>query len=272
MKKIGVLYISTGKYTIFWEGFFQSAECFLLTSKDYEKHYFVFTDSESIQFEENSRVHKIYQEPLPWPYITLNRFQILNKVRSLLKEMDYIYFFNGNMLFVNKVGEEILPEVKKPLVLVKHPGFFNASRNEFTYEDNEKSTSFIPFDKGRYYFMGGLSGGTSEAYLEMVAILEKQVEIDTNNGIIAVWHDESHLNQYAIDNESKIKILDPTYGYAEDWDLPFEPKIMIRDKNKYGGHDYLRNESRFYKKYRSLCWVTKYKQHAYRKIRTFLGW
>ena len=28
-------------------------------------------------------------------------------------------------------------------------------------------------------------------------------------------------------------MLTPSYCYAEDWKLPFEPKILVRDKSKY---------------------------------------
>jgi hypothetical protein len=40
------------------------------------------------------------------------------------------------------------------------------------------------------------------------------------------------------------KILSPAYGYPEERKLPFQPKIVIRDKNKYGGHAFLRDEKR----------------------------
>ena len=45
MKKLGVLYVCTGKYDVFWDGFFESCEKYLT---GIEKKYFVFTDSERI--------------------------------------------------------------------------------------------------------------------------------------------------------------------------------------------------------------------------------
>ncbi len=46
MTKVAVLYIATGKYTVFWPEFYESAEKYLL--KDCEVHYFVFTDADDL--------------------------------------------------------------------------------------------------------------------------------------------------------------------------------------------------------------------------------
>ena len=244
-KKIAILYIGTGRYTIFWEGFYESSESYFLANAEYEKHYFVFTDAEHILGEESENIHRIYQKLLAWPYTTLDRFGIFKTIRGQLEEMDYIYFFNGNMLFLEAIDEEILPTVEKPLLMVQHPGFYEKSRKDFTYETNDKSLAYIPADEGEVYVMGGLNGGLAENYLELIDELGRRIEIDKTNDVIALWHDESHLNRYAIDFESSVKILDSSYGYPEGWDLSFSPKILIRDKNNYGGHDFLRNKKRF---------------------------
>ena len=248
MQKIGILYICTGKYKIFWKSFFESCEKYFLPDSEYEKYYFVFTDTDRIAYEELDRVNRIHQEPLKWPYITLLRFEIFSRAIAWYEEMDYLYFFNANMLFLEKIGEEILPSDGKELVFVKHPGFFNKSISEFTYERDPASRAFIAEGEGEAYFMGGLNGGFRSAYLEMVETLRKNVELDLDDGIVALWHDESHLNRYALDHSSIIKILEPAYGYPEGWKLPFRAKILIRDKNRYGGHGFLRNSLPWYKK------------------------
>lgn len=243
--KIAVLYICTGRYHLFWSDFYKNAESYLLKGQEYEKHYFVFTDAETIEYENLSRVHKIYQEPLEWPYITLLRFKIFKKVLSQLEGMDYIYFFNANMLVIESINEEILPSEMKSLVFVKHPGFFDKTRNQFTYDHNPKSLAYVGEDEGDTYFMGGLNGGTAQDYLAMIEELDSRVDEDLHHNIVALWHDESHLNRYAIDHSEKVQTLDPSFGYPEGWNIPFKPKILIRDKNKYGGHDFLRNTESF---------------------------
>lgn len=248
VKKIGILYLCTGKYKIFWKEFFKSCEKYLLALEGYKKEYFVFTDASSIDYEDSKDVHRIYQKHLDWPYITLMRYKIFNMSKALYQNLDYLYFFNANMLCVAPILEEFLPDADRPLVFLIHPGFYNRPRNEFTYERNTESLASVKNEEGNYYFQGALNGGIRKRYLEMCKSLEENIAKDLKKGIIAIWHDESHLNRYAIDHPDLIKPLDPSFGYPEGWDLPFDKKIIIRDKNKFGGHDYLRNESSIFKR------------------------
>ena len=243
MKKIGILYICTGKYSIFWKSFFESCEKYLFSRGKYKKEYYVFTDADYIEYEENTHVHRIYQKALDWPYITLMRFKIFNTARKFYEDVDYLYFFNANMLCVDEINEDFLPAHDKKFAFLQHPGFYNKTVDEFTYEKNSESLACVRSGEGKYYFAGGLQGGKKDAYLTMCEKLEQHIDEDLKKNIIALWHDESHLNRYAIDHEEDITVLPPSYGYPEDWELPFEKKIIIRDKNKFGGHDFLRNRS-----------------------------
>ena len=74
MTKVAVLYIATGKYTVFWPEFYESAEKYLL--KDCEVHYFVFTDADDLTGAQEPRVHICPQEAYSWPFATLRRFEI----------------------------------------------------------------------------------------------------------------------------------------------------------------------------------------------------
>ena len=243
MKKIGILYICTGKYNIFWKSFYESCERYLLPYDDYKKEYFVFTDADSINYENESNVHRIYQKALDWPYITLMRFKIFNTSKKFYKDVHYLYFFNANMLCVDEINEDFLPDKNKKFAFLQHPGFYNKTVEEFTYERTPQSLAYVKEGEGKHYFQGALNGGEKEAYLSMCEELEQKIDEDLKNGIVALWHDESHLNRYAIDHERLITALPPSYGYPEGWQLPFEKKIIIRDKNKFGGHDFLRNKS-----------------------------
>ncbi len=247
MKTIGILYICTGKYKIFWKDFYESIERFFLV--DYSKTYFIFTDDFSYfeNFKNRSNFIITYEKQREWPYPTLLRFETFKQRSQDLKSMDYLFFFNANMLCVSDIAPEILPNDSQKLVVVLHPGFYDSNHEAFTYDRNSQSTAYIPTGEGKYYFMGGLNGGKSKDYLEMIHTLSKNINIDLKNGIIALWHDESHLNHYMLDKAPKI--LTPSYGYPQGLHLPFEKKIVIRDKNKYGGHDFLRDKKlRFFDK------------------------
>ncbi|MEZ5026951.1 MAG: family 6 glucosyltransferase [Chitinophagales bacterium] len=238
--KIGILYICTGKYDVFWKGFYESAEQYLLPNT--EKHYFVFTDSKTI--EETDRIHKIFQAQLGWPKDTLMRFHLFLNMEDALSKMDFLFFFNANYTFVKTINEdEILPtENEHFLVGQIHPVAYHLQRKNFNYENNPNSTAYIPNDKGNYYFAGGLIGGNTFAFLKMCQNLKQNIDKDFENKVIAKWHDESHINAYFVTHEPKK--IHPGFCYPQGWYLPFEQKTLLLDKNKFGGHAFLRGENK----------------------------
>nr|WP_241879702.1 hypothetical protein [Psychrobacter sp. PraFG1]UNK06540.1 hypothetical protein MN210_06655 [Psychrobacter sp. PraFG1] len=76
----------------------------------------------------------------------------------------------------------------------------------------------MAYGEGKYYFTGALNGGKSEAFLDLCHTLYNNTQSDLKQDIIALWHDESHLNKFALGRED-IKILPPyfTRGEREYW-------------------------------------------------------
>lgn len=54
--RIAILYICTGKYNVFWDGFYKSSEKFFLKDEA-EKEYFVFTDNMDLCQDKIGRAH-----------------------------------------------------------------------------------------------------------------------------------------------------------------------------------------------------------------------
>ena len=236
MSKLAILYVCTGKYTVFWREFYDSCEAYFLPNC--EKHYFVFTDADSIEHEaENAGIHRIFQQALAWPYPTLLRYKMFLRAEELLRDFDYIFFFNANAQFVREVSEAmILPRAERgeDLVVVRHPGFYNKENDVFTYDRNPRSRAFIPYGRGRVYVCGGINGGTAEAYLRLCHTISERTDADLKKGVIALWHDESHLNKYILRYRS-YRLLTPAYCQPSQpwWKLPYEPVILVRDKADY---------------------------------------
>lgn len=230
MISVAVLYICIGKYKIFWKDFFLSSEELFL--KDCKKCYYVFTDAEHIFQENNERVFKIDQKNLGWPNNTLMRFHFFDAQKESLKKYDYLFFMNANCLFVDEIkSDEFLP-LNKELLFVDHPIFYNKENVEFTYDRNPNSKAYIPIGEGVHYICGGVNGGKSRAFLKLTEELRRRIDSDTEKGIVALWHDESHINRYAYEI-SGYKLISPSYFYPEGWTGPFVPKILVREKTKY---------------------------------------
>lgn len=227
---IAILYICTGKYDVFWKDFYKSMEKFFLINS--EKHYYVFTDAKKLYGEENcNRIHKIYQEGMGWPYDTLMRFDLFSKIEKQIKRYDYIFFMNANMLCVKNIIEKEFLPISENLLVARHPGCIHYPRLLLPYDRNRKSTAYIPYGQGKFYYMGGLNGGKASSYIELINSLKKSIQDDLEHNVIAKWHDESQLNKYML-NRNDMKILLPEYAYPEGWNLPYEAKMIIRDKEK----------------------------------------
>lgn len=218
--KIGLLIIATNKYTQFLQNLITSADNFLL--KNFEVTYFIFSNEE-LCIKSNRNIIYTKIEHKEWPWMTLGRYKIFSNNKSKLLEMEYLYYCDADMKFIDEVNDEILSK----RVAIQHCGYYN---QRGTPEVNKKSLAYVSNNEEMQYFAGGFNGGESEEYLIMSDILSNNIDIDYQNDIIALWHDESHINRYFIDNKPTL-ILDPSYCFHEGSDKPFTPKLLALSKN-----------------------------------------
>ena len=79
--------------------------------------------------------------------------------------------------------------------------------------------------------MGGTNGGRTAEYLDMCETLACNIRDDFNRGIIAKFHDESHVNKYF--RSHKCKILPAEYCIPEEWVTnDITPKMIFRAKER----------------------------------------
>jgi hypothetical protein len=234
--RIAIFTISLGKYDIFFNDFYNSVNTNFLPAHD--KTFFLFTDK---MFESKSNLIQIKQEKMGWPYDSMMRFHLLNKIKDEISKFDYIFFFNVNMLAVQKIGDEVLPKIDNDfLVGCNHPLHFHQAPHFLPYERKSEISCSIPYTEGKYYYQGCFNGGRVEEFLEMSKILSENIDNDLKNNQIPVWHDESYLNWYF--NKKNPLLLSYNYIYPEGMNLPDMNPIMIqRDKWKYMNKEKLRS-------------------------------
>lgn len=227
-KSIGILYLCTGPYKLFWEDYYNSFEKNFLV--DYKKHYYVYAESfdQGLEkYKDFENITFIHIDAMPWPLITLLRFRYFLMVEDELKKHDYLMFTNANIVCDSIVtAEEFLPneEEDQEMSYCQHPGYWKTSKFNFPYDRNKRSKAYIPYNCGENYVIGAMFAGKTDAFLKMSHVLNVRIEDDLKQNVIAKWHDESHLNRYIV-GKTNYKLLSPGYCYPVGFDLPVERKI-----------------------------------------------
>ena len=229
--KIAVLLIATGgeRYLKFVKPLTASIKKFFPPSD-----IIVFTDNSAYFFDDRNVTTMIPQPNLGWPRATLMRYHAIGRKRDLLSQYDQLFYMDIDMLVCSPVGSEIF---STDLTAVIHPGF------PTSFERNPQSTAYVAGDPP--YYQGCFIGGSTSAFLKMCDKLAKNIDIDDSRNIVAIWHDESHLNRYLIDNPPST-VLSPAYCYPaahylvhpETWMKgtlsTFVPKIRHMEKTDQG--------------------------------------
>lgn len=221
--KICILTVATNKYIQFVERLLDDVEKYFLNGHEIE--CLLFTDQD-VETSENIKVSQIGHKP--WPEPALKKYNYINSESKYLKDFDYIYLFDADVGIVDTVGEEVLQD----LVGVLHPYKILEQKQVYPYEKRKESTAYIPDDMHDKYYAAAFVGGKSSTFLKMAKTISERVLEDEKNGIIAKWHDESHLNKYF--NENPPTNLSPSYMFPEELighsQYPFQPKIVALKK------------------------------------------
>ena len=229
MSNVIINIIATNKYTFFLEKLIPSIETFFLP--EIKKTYLIHTDQEIINSEYNYIIHKV--EHKPWPSSTLHRFKFFNECEEIILKHDYSFYIDADSLFVSQVNPE---DILFDTIGALHPHLGN---NEGTPERNPNSTAYIKQGDSNRYFCGGFFGGKSDEFIKISKTIETNINKDLENNIVAIWHDESHLNRYFLTNPPTLVL--PLGMAADENDKHPHCKIFFLDNRKCGGFEYFRN-------------------------------
>ena len=225
--KICIITVATNEYIHFVPRLMEDLEGNFLEDEDAEFECLIFTDQEMEEVSENIKISQI--EHKPWPEPAMKKYNYIHSEAEFLKDFDYLYLFDADVGLATPVGDEVLED----LIGVLHPYKFFEDKSIYPYEKREGSTAYVADEDHDKYYAAAFVGGKSETFLKMAKTIAGRVEEDEKNGIIAKWHDESHLNKYF--NENPPTALSPSYMFPEELighpQYPFEPKIVALKKD-----------------------------------------
>jgi hypothetical protein len=220
--KISINIIATGNYVKFIEPLVKSSEEFFFKTE--EKTYIIYSDREIVTSN-----HIIWKriDHEKWPFPTLKRFHYFNLSKKEILGSDFSFYIDADSLFVNEFDIDLNERVET--IATIHPGFKGGIG---TPERNPNSSAYIRYGERNVYFCGGFFGGNSRSFINMSEEISSNIDDDLSKGIIAVWHDESHLNKYFLKNKPSV-ILDHTISVSESsfYEGEREEKIIFLDKS-----------------------------------------
>lgn len=199
LMRVALIVIATG------ETYRRNAKNLIASAKQFfvPHDIVMFTDAPD-DFQVAIKIPRVH---LGYPRATLTRYQAIWSARAILSTYDHIFYSDADMLFVAPVtGDEIFSD---GITATEHPGYVGLGG---TPDKNTRSSAYLP--SVRTYFCGGFNGGTSAAFLRMAEAIDMAVNADDRKGVVALWHDESHLNRYLHDHPPA-RILSPSFCYPQ---------------------------------------------------------
>lgn len=221
---VGLLVIATGKYHIYIDRLLESANKYFLTDQNVK--IFLFTDNHDYKTKDNLIVTYIKHET--WPGPTIKRYHTFLENPDLFKDMDYISYIDVDSEFVDYIDEEIVSDFTSCL----HWAYVGTAG---TPERNPISTAYIKNEEKNKYYIGGFFLAKKDKFFQMSENIKKNVDIDLQNNYIAIWHDESHLNRYLLDNPPEIEFMYPFYTQESRYKsgLNRNARIIFLDKDHH---------------------------------------
>jgi len=223
--KVAIIYVCAGKYIKLLPKFYKTVKKYFLLNT--LKDFFVFTDQLDYPYLSGKKDIKIIPIKFEkWPFITLKKFKLINKIKKKLMGYSHIIFFDGDMYINSLISEEEFFSHNKPLFGVQHPYFV---KKKGLFEKNPISTAAVTNeDDLSIYWQGCFFGGKRDYFLKLSEELEKRIDKDLKNNFVANWNDEPHLIKYFIENKDKVFTFNPSYSYPEGMPIqkPFRKKII----------------------------------------------
>jgi hypothetical protein len=251
--KIGILTVATNSYKNFWIDLANSVDQH--NDSGHEICMNVFTDNPEYCVSNVSNLKKIkfnfFKIPeYGWPDATIKRYELIATNRQeivgdflihmdadmLVRSSDFISEFNldsDKMGLVEHLGfwrpngaSGLALYAKYPYYLIKDLKMMFSQGGLGAWERRRESSAFVARRFRKKYVCGAIWFGPREKVIGMAESLFTDVEKDAQSGVMAKWHDESHLNSWASRNEYDLFkpniCFDPTYRHLKSLKMIIE--------------------------------------------------
>lgn len=233
---IAIVVVATGPYKKFLPGSLASMQRWLFA--DHKRRFFVLTDQATPEVSTADEAGlqscdmTMFRIPhLPWPYNALYTFHYINYIREDVADADVALYIDVDTAVVDEVDlSEVLPD-EATYFCVQHPGF-GPRRGPF--ETRRQSTAWVDrrkFDTTVYY-QHCFTGGRVPEFLDMARLMAERIDTDMSHGFMAVWHDESYVNRFLVENKPQVHTLDPGFAYRGAQTIDYRPRIRHLPKSR----------------------------------------
>ncbi|CAL9704909.1 unnamed protein product [Knipowitschia caucasica] len=219
--------------TVFAVGKYLDAylEIFLNSS---EKHfmlglrvtYYVFTDTPekvpSILLGPNRSLKVIrVDRHSRWQDISMMRMQTISDLieGEIRHNFTHVFCFDVDQKFSERFGSEALGDS----VALLHAYFYRLPKKMYTYDRNPLSKAYM--EQGDFYYHAAVFGGTWRNVKAITDACYKSIVEDKENGVEAIWHDESHLNKYFWLNKPS-RVLSPEYCWDDN--IRYRTDVLVK--------------------------------------------
>ena len=261
MPQLTIFTVATDRYLDFWLDLMSSANKFV--EKSLIVQWIVFTNREkdippALKRSLGGNLLVVKFESVPWPMPTLLRYELLVSVSDKVKG-SMVMHLDADMLFVKNFSLEDLDYSigNNDVALIKHPGFYrprNWSRLEFylkhpvfimrdlrsvvikgglgSWETDSNSLAYVSRKLRKNYVCGGVWFGKKDAIMQLCELLGNRIKSDLSRNVIARFHDESHLNWFAVNYE--VSTINPGFCFEPSYPQlnRIVPTIIAVDKGR----------------------------------------
>jgi len=256
VNRIGIVSIATNKYLEFYFDFITSFQN--NSTKFSEVTFYLFTNrtNDAKKFATNNAFSNIVIIEIPdlgWPDATLLRYKIFAENKDVFTT-DILGYVDADMLILRDPLSQF-ELANEFMTFVRHPGYyFEFSPKFFKYLmlnpkkvlafafslfskggigswDTQKfSTAYVQRRKRRHYFCGGVWFSRKPAFVDFCTLLAERTELGLKMNFIPIWHDESYLNWFAV--EQMHNELSPLFCSDGIIDRFFSEKPFLLAVNK----------------------------------------